>query len=94
MSDTKPEIDEGMVEFHDAFVEALDDFVLQSVEVAENEFDLDANDAFSMMASRMLFMVIRGAVKGGAAKETFLETIATAYDITKLALSETEGGLQ
>lgn len=91
---SEPEIDENMVEFHKAFVDALDEFIGQSVEVAENDYDLEASDAFSMMASRMLFMIVRGAIKGGASKESLIETIATAYDITKLALSEPEGGLQ
>ena len=91
---TEHEIDEDLVEFHHAFVEALDDFIVQSVEIAEKEFDVEASDAFSMMASRMLFVVVRGAVKGGSKKESFLETIGNIYDITKLALSEPEGGLQ
>lgn len=89
-----PEINENMVEFHHAFTEALDDFIVQSVTIAEDEFDLESTDAFSMMASRMMFIVIRGAVKGGASKESVLETLGTAYEIVKLALSEPEGGLQ
>lgn len=91
---SEPEIQQEMVEFHEAFVEALDDFIVQSVEIAENEFDLEASDAFSMMASRMLFVVVRGAVKGGSTKESFLDIIGNVYDMTKLALSEPEGGLQ
>lgn len=91
---SEPEIQQEMVEFHEAFVEALDDFIVQSVEIAENEFDLEASDAFSMMASRMLFVVVRGAVKGGSTKESFLDIIGNVYDMTKLAISEPEGGLQ
>lgn len=90
----EPEIKESMVEFHEEFVEALDAFIVKSVEIGEEEFDLDPNDAFSMIASRMLFIVIRGAVKGGATKETLMETISTAFDITKLSLAEPEGGVQ
>ena len=91
---SEPEIQQEMVEFHEAFVEALDDFIVQSVEIAENEFDLEPSDAFSMMASRMLFIVVRGAVKGGSGKESFLDIISNVYDMTKLAISEPEGGLQ
>ena len=92
--ETEHEIDKDLVEFHHAFVDALDDFIIQSVEVAEKEFDVEASDAFSMMASRMLFVVVRGAIKGGSTKESFLDIIGNVYDMTKLALSEPEGGLQ
>ena len=91
---SEPEIQQEMIDFHEAFVEALEDFIVQSVEIAENEFDLEPSDAFSMMASRMLFIVVRGAVKGGSGKESFLDIISNVYDMTKLALSEPEGGLQ
>ena len=91
---SEPEIQQEMIDFHEAFVDALDDFIVQSVEIAENEFDLEPSDAFSMMASRMLFIVVRGAVKGGSGKESFLDIISNVYDMTKLALSEPEGGLQ
>lgn len=91
---SEPEIQQEMIDFHEAFVEALEDFIVQSVEIAENEFDLEPSDAFSMMASRMLFIVVRGAVKGGSTKESFLDIISNVYDMTKLAISEPEGGLQ
>lgn len=91
---SEPEIQQEMIDFHEAFVDALDDFIVQSVEIAENEFDLEPSDAFSMMASRMLFIVVRGAVKGGSGKESFLDIISNVYDMTKLAISEPEGGLQ
>ena len=91
---SEPEIQQEMIDFHEAFVDALDDFIVQSVEIAENEFDLEPSDAFSMMASRMLFIVVRGAVKGGSTKESFLDIISNVYDMTKLAISEPEGGLQ
>jgi len=91
---SEPEIQQEMIDFHEAFVEALEDFIVQSVEIAENEFDLEPSDAFSMMASRMLFIVVRGAVKGGSGKESFLDIISNVYDMTKLAISEPEGGLQ
>lgn len=87
------EIDENMVEFHDAFVTALEDFIVDSVEIAENEFDLEASDAFSMMASRMMFIVVRGVIKGNVTKESFIKTMEDVFDITKLSLSEPEGGL-
>lgn len=91
---SEPEIDEAMVEFHEAFVEALDDFIVNSVEIGEKEFDLDSSDAFSMMASRMMFIVVRGVIKGKVSKESFLKTMEEVYDITKLTLAEPEGGLQ
>jgi len=91
---SEPEIQQEMIDFHEAFVEALEDFIVQSVEIAENEFDLEPSDAFSMMASRMLFIVVRGAVKGGSTKESFLDIISNVYEMTKLAISEPEGGLQ
>lgn len=91
---SEPEIQQEMIDFHEAFVEALDDFIVQSVEIAENEFELEPSDAFSMMASRMLFVIVRGAVKGGSTKESFLDIIGNVFDMTKLALSEPEGGLQ
>lgn len=88
------EIHENMLEFHNAFVDALDDFIVQSVELAESEFDLEQSNAFSMMASRMLFIVVRGAVKGGSTKADFLDIISKVYEMTQLALTEPEGGLQ
>lgn len=91
---SEPEIQQEMIDFHEAFVYALDDFIVNSVEVAENEFDLEPSDAFSMMATRMLFVVVRGAVKGGSTKESFLDIIGNVFDMTKLAISEPEGGLQ
>lgn len=88
------EIAQEMVDFHEAFVEALDEFIVQSVEIAENEFDLEPSDAFSMMASRMMFIVIRGVIKGGTSKEVFLNTLGVVYEVTELALSEPEGTIQ
>ena len=90
----EPDINPDMVQFHEAFVEALDDFIIASVEVGENEFDLQASDAFSMMASRMMFIVVRGVVKGNVSKESFIKTMEDVYDITKLTLAEPEGGIQ
>ena len=89
-----PDINPNMVEFHEAFVEALDEFILHSVEVGENDFDLEVPDAFSMMASRMMFIIVRGVIKGGVPKESFIKTMEDVYDITKLTLAEPEGGLQ
>jgi hypothetical protein len=91
---SEPEIDESMVEFHEAIVEALDEFIVESVEVGEQEFGLDSSDSFSMIASRMMFIVVRGVIKGKVSKESFLKTMEEVYDITKLTLAEPEGGLQ
>jgi hypothetical protein len=91
---SEPVIDEAMVEFHEAIVDALDDFIVSSVEVGEQEFGLDSSDAFSMIASRMMYIVIRGVIKGNVSKESFLKTMEEVYDVTKLTLAEPEGGLQ
>jgi hypothetical protein len=91
---SEPVIDESMVEFHEAIVDALDDFIVSSVEAGEQEFGLDSSDAFSMIASRMMFIVVRGVIKGKVSKESFLKTMEEVYDITKLTLAEPEGGLQ
>lgn len=91
---SEPVIDEAMVEFHEAIVDALDDFIVSSVEIGEQEFGLDSSDAFSMIASRMMFIVIRGVIKGNVSKESFLKTMEEVYDVTKLTLAEPEGGLQ
>lgn len=91
---SEPVIDEAMVEFHEAIVDALDDFIVSSVEIGEQEFGLDSSDAFSMIASRMMFIVIRGVIKGNVSKESFLKTMEEVYDVTKLTLVEPEGGLQ
>ena len=47
-----------------------------------------------MIASRMMFIVIRGVIKGNVSKESFLKTMEEVYDVTKLTLAEPEGGLQ
>jgi|SanBayMetagenome_1026888.scaffolds.fasta_scaffold24649_5 hypothetical protein len=91
---SEPVIDEAMVEFHEAIVDALDDFIVSSVEIGEQEFGLDSSDAFSMIASRMMYIVIRGVIKGNVSKESFLKTMEEVYDVTKLTLAEPEGGLQ
>lgn len=92
MSET--DINPDMMDFHEEFVEALEDFIVQSVEIGENEFDLEASDAFSMMASRMMFVVVRSVIKGGVPQEIFIKTIEDLYEVTKLALTEPEGGIQ
>lgn len=91
---SNPEVNENMVEFHHAFVESLDEFIIDSVEIGESKYDLEASDAFSMMASRMMFVVVRGIVKGGCSKDSFIETLEHVYEVTKLSLAEPEGGLQ
>ena len=91
---SEPVIDEAMVEFHEAIVDALDDFIVSSVEIGEQEFGLDSSDAFSMIASSMMYIVIRGVIKGNVSKESFLKTMEEVYDVTKLTLAEPEGGLQ
>ena len=88
------EVDQDMIDFHEAFVDALDDFIMHSVEAGENEFNLKASDAFSMMASRMMFLIVRGVIKGNVTKESFMKTMEDVYDITKLTLAEPEGGIQ
>lgn len=90
----KDEVHQDMIDFHEAFVDALDEFIMQSVEAGEEGFNLKASDAFSMMASRMMFLIVRGVIKGGVTKQSFLKTMEDVYDITNLTFSKPEGGIQ
>lgn len=91
---TNPMENEEAQEFYIGFAEALHSLIEQGVQIAQDDHGLSDQDAFSIMASRMLTLVTIGIVNGGSSKDAFLDMADALYNQVKLDLSEPEGTLQ
>lgn len=81
-------------EFFETFSVALHSFLQEGMEVAREECGLSEQAAFSIMASKMLMLVVTGIINGGASKDSFLKMSNELFDKLTLELAEYEGTMQ